>query len=251
MVDHGGFRRDFMRASSSVHDRATDSVNASAPLTAGELKRDLLVVPPEMPRSPPAPAAANDHIACFYDWAYWLYPLVDCFCSSGRRRLIHRINQAPAGRLLEVGVGPGRHLCHYRGHEVVAIDCSPRMVASCRRQSSNADVRQMDGERLDFPAASFEYVVLCHVLSVTSNPARMLAEAHRVLRSRGQVFVLNHETPANAWRHVEWIFQPVARGLRFRSWFRLEEVPGVERFRKRKSLLGGVLGLMKAYSLEK
>lgn len=193
----------------------------------------------------------HNPIGRFYDRVCALYPLVDVFCAPGRRRLIEQINQFPAGHLLEIGVGPGRHLKHYRGHRITAIDCSERMVASCRRQCPGADVRQMDGERLAFADASFDHVALCHVLSVTPNPAKMLAEAHRVLRAGGRLFVLNHETPANAWRHVDAVLAPFAARLRFRSWFRLRALPGVERFRALRSAGRGVCGLMATYSLEK
>jgi len=195
--------------------------------------------------------AGNQRVARFYDRAGWLYPLVDCFCAAGRRRLIAQINAAPAGQLLEVGVGPGRHLRHYRRHEITAIDCSPRMVARCHRHAPDTEVRLMDGERLEFPAASFDYVALCHVLSVTTDPARLLAETHRVLRPGGTLFVLNHETPFNAWRHVDALLAPVAGWLRFRSRFRLMAIAGVERFRVRPLEAGGLFGLMHAYSLEK
>lgn len=193
----------------------------------------------------------NSRIGRFYDYAYWLYPLVDVFCAQGRRRLIERINCEPAGRLLEVGVGPGRHLGSYRGHHVTAIDCSATMVASSRRHAPGADIRQMDGERLEFPAACFDYVVLAHVLSVTGNPQRMLAEAHRVLRPGGRLFVLNHETPAHAWRHVEALVAPVAAVLRFRSQFRVDAIAGVDRFHRCRLPITGACGLMAAYSLQK
>lgn len=193
----------------------------------------------------------NLRIASFYDRFGWLYPLADGFCAPGRRRLIEHVNREPAGQLLEIGVGPGWHLPYYRGHQVTAIDCSTRMVASSRRCSPRAVVRQMDGERLDFADASFDYAILCHVLSVTENPAAMLAEARRVLRPGGRLFILNHETPANAWRHVDALLEPLARRLRFRSWFRIEAIAGVEQFRLRRLRAGGLFGLMQAYSLEK
>ena len=194
--------------------------------------------------------SANLRAASFYDQFGWLYPLIDFFCAPGRGRLIAQINREPAGRLLEIGVGPGSHLRYYRGHHLTAIDCSARMVARSRRQRPDAIVRQMDGERMDFSDASFDYVTLCHVLSVTENPAAMLAEARRVLRPGGRLFVVNHETPANAWRHVEALFVPLARHLHFRPRFRIEDIDGVEGFRLRR--LGvGLFGLMAAYSLEK
>jgi phosphatidylethanolamine/phosphatidyl-N-methylethanolamine N-methyltransferase len=125
------------------------------------------------------------------------------------------------------------------------------MVSSSRYYSPGTDVWQMDGEELNFPDASYDYVTLCHVLSVTADPIRMLAEAYRVLRPGGRLFVLNHETPTNAWRHMDNILIPLAGWLRFRSWFRLEDISGVERFRKKRLESGGLFGLMNAYSLEK
>lgn len=199
----------------------------------------------------PLVTLGNAPVASFYDRVAWLYPLVDWFCSPGRRNLIEHINREPTGRLLEIGVGPGRHLRLYRTHEITAIDCSVAMVDRARRHAPNAAVRRMDGERLDFPDASFDYVVLCHVLSVTADPARMLAEVHRVLRPRGRLFVLNHETPPTAWRYVDALLAPLARRLRFQSRFRVEHIHGIGRFRTRRLAAGTGLGLMNAYSFEK
>ena len=193
----------------------------------------------------------NHAAARFYDRVYALYPLVDLFCAPGRRRLIEKINRYPVGRLLEVGVGPGRQLGLYLQHQVAAIDCSPRMVAGCRRRFPSMDIRQMDGENLNFPDESFDYVTLFHVMSVTADPGQMLREVHRVLRPGGRSFVLNHETPSHRWRNVDRMLIPLARQLHFRSWFRLEEVPGIDRFRVKPLEVGGVFGLMRAHLLEK
>lgn len=193
----------------------------------------------------------NRRVARFYDWAHPLYPLVDLFCGGGRRRLIAEINRHPPGRLLEIGVGLGRHLLLYRGHTVAVVDCSPAMISSCRRVAPEVEARVMDGEQLAFPAGFFDYVVLCHVLSVTTDAARLLREVHRVLRPGGRAFVLNHETPAGPWRHVERLAEPVARWLRFRAWFRLREVAGLARFRCVRLPISGCGGLMRAHLLEK
>jgi phosphatidylethanolamine/phosphatidyl-N-methylethanolamine N-methyltransferase len=197
------------------------------------------------------PHGSNGEVARFYDWAGCFYPMIDLFCASARRQLIHEINRQPTGKLLEIGVGPGRHLRFYREHDITAIDCSARMVASCRRCAPSIATRHMDGEQLDYPDAWFDYVTLFHVLSVTANPTRMLAEARRVVRPGGRIFILNHETPANAWQHIDAMLIPLARWLRFRSWFRLKDIAGIERFRCRPLGLRGGFGLMNAYSLEK
>ncbi|MEY4488623.1 MAG: hypothetical protein RIQ79_1131 [Verrucomicrobiota bacterium] len=193
----------------------------------------------------------NARIARFYNQVFFLYPLVDFFCAPGRRRLIEHINREPVGRLLEIGVGPGRHLPLYLHHAVTAIDCSAKMVSISRRNSPATPVRRMDGEALCFPDESFDYVTLCHVLSVTTLPEALLAEVHRVLRTGGRLFVLNHETPTHVWRHVDALLIPFSALLRFRSWFRLKDIPMAARFRITSLALGRGYGLMKAYSLEK
>lgn len=192
----------------------------------------------------------NRRTARFYDRVAWLYPLVDWFCRHGRRRLIEHINREPRGRVLEIGVGPGGHLHHYRGHEVIAIDCSPAMIERCRRCAPGVAAHVMDGERLTFASASFDYVVLCHVLSVTAHPERMLAEARRIVRPGGRIFVLNHETPANAWSHLERLAAPLARLLCFRSVFRVAQIPGAAGFRVQLLEARSGCGLMNAYRLE-
>lgn len=215
---------------------------------------DPLSVPAPMPALSIPPLdiqPGNRRVARFYDWAHVLYPLVDVFCDGGRRRLIAEINQHPPGALLEIGVGPGRHLPLYRGHAVTVVDCSAAMIASCRRVAPGVEARVMDGEELAFPERSFDYVVLCHVLSVTTDASRLMAEVHRVLRPGGRVFVLNHETPTGPWRHLERLAMPVADWLRFRSWFRLGEVAGLERFRCTQLEIRGCCGLMRAHLLEK
>jgi len=204
-----------------------------------------------MPSPAPDLRSANGRVARFYDWFFWLYPVVECFCGPGRLRLVRRIGRLPPGRLLEIGVGPGRHLRHLSGHRVTAVDCSARMVALSRRLSPLADIRQMDGERLEFPDASFDYVLLSHVLSVTAHPGRMLAEAHRVLRPGGRLLVLNHVTPDGAWGHLDRALMPLARRLCYRSCFRLESIPGWERFHGKCLEFKGLFGLMRAYSWEK
>lgn len=193
----------------------------------------------------------NRRVARFYDCAFPLYPLVDLCCGGGRRRLIAEINRYPAGRLLEIGVGPGRHIPFYRGHAVTAVDCSAAMVASCQRVAPEVETLVMDGEELAFSAECFDYVVLCHVLSVTTDARRLLAEVYRVLRPGGRVFVLNHETPMSPWRHLDRLAVPVAKWLRFHSWFRLGGVAGVERFRCTRLGIRGCVGLMRAHLLEK
>lgn len=166
----------------------------------------------------------NQSTAAFYDWARWLYPLVEPFLSSTRRRLVTAVNESTPGKLLEIGVGTATHLTDYRAAQVTGVDVSPGMVQMAQEQSKSidGDVKVMDGEALEFGDSSFDQVVMAYVLSVTAHPERMLAEAWRVLKPGGVAFILNHETSASP----HGLVSRVRRWLRLRAQFRLADIPG-------------------------
>lgn len=83
------------------------------------------------------------------------------------------------------------------------------------------DIRlhEMDGESLAFADGSFDFVVLPYVLSVTPNPARLVAEVRRVCRKGGVILILNHFTGSHFWWLLERIARPMADRIGFRSDF--------------------------------
>ncbi len=95
-------------------------------------------------------------------------------------------------RVLEVGCGTGpiaRVLAAWpRIGEVVGVDPSPYLIDKARRLSSgvpNVVFEVGDGKALGFKEASFDVVVLHTLLTHVLEPAAVLGEAHRVLRSGG------------------------------------------------------------------
>lgn len=166
----------------------------------------------------------NSSTGAFYNWARWFYPVVEPFLSRARSRLTAAVNEHPSGELLEIGVGTGSHLGVYRASYVTGVDISPGMVGMASRQASRtgAEVVAMDGEALDFSDAAFDRVVMAFVLSVTAHPERMLAEAWRVLRPGGFVFILNHETRPG----LPNLVLGMRSWLRLRSRFNLADIPG-------------------------
>ena len=166
----------------------------------------------------------NQRIARFYNWSRHLYPLVEPFLRSAKRKLIAAVNEHSPGTLLDIGVGKGTHLSDYRAHHVTGVDVSPGMIgmATPHAQSIGATLKVMDGETLEFADASFNRVVMAFVLSVTAHPDQMLAEAWRVLQPGGLMFVLNHETASNPPALVSL----TRRLLHLRSRFMLAEIPG-------------------------
>lgn len=88
-------------------------------------------------------------------------------------------------RLLEVGCGSGEMLQRLRGFgwDVLGQDVDPGAVAHGRKRG--LEVRQGSLESLDLPAASFDAIVMSHVLEHLYDPIGLLNECHRLLKPGG------------------------------------------------------------------
>ncbi len=116
----------------------------------------------------------------------------------------HRVMHlhAPSGsqRALDVGCGNGDLMdrLEQRGWEVVGIDLDENAVAAAK--SRGLDARTGDLASQQFPDASFDAITLSHVIEHVPDPAALLAECCRILRSDGTLVVL---TPnARSWGHA-------------------------------------------------
>jgi SAM-dependent methyltransferase len=130
----------------------------------------------------------------------------------------------PPGDWLDVGAGSGVHREIFSGRAVryVGVDPQPR----------GPGLIPATGERLPFPAASFETVVISEVLEHVPVPETVLREAARVLKPEGRLLVTvpfvfyEHEAPHDYGRFT----RHGLRALLERSGFevlRLEPVCGV------------------------
>ncbi|MEZ5796591.1 MAG: methyltransferase domain-containing protein [Paracoccaceae bacterium] len=150
------------------------------------------------------------------------------------RRHVARLVKAGGGALLEVGVGTGLALRDYAPSvTVTGIDLSPDMLERARekvaeeRLSNVVALRQMDAGAMDFPAASFDFVVALHILSVVAEPRRVMAEIARVCRPGGMVLIVNHfSREAGVLAHAARLAAPVTRRIGWHSDFRRAEVMG-------------------------
>lgn len=95
---------------------------------------------------------------------------------------------------------------------------------AARFKHERVELLLMDGEDLLFPAGSFDYVVISHVLAVTKNPDQLVNQIYKVLKPGGKLFILNHFTPDNWLRYVDWAFQPLSSLFHFKSSFHLTDV---------------------------
>ncbi len=96
-------------------------------------------------------------------------------------------------RLLEIGCGIGTDLVRFArgGARVTGIDLAERSVelARCNAALHGAETSGLcvgDGEALPFPDRRFDAVYAHGVIQYAADPARLVAEAHRVLKPGGE-----------------------------------------------------------------
>ncbi len=149
----------------------------------------------------------------------------------GRRRAVEYINTL-SGSVLEVGVGTGLSLQHYKPDlQVTGIDFSAQMLAKAKDKvqllglKHVAALRQMDARTLQFPDNSFGTIAAMHVLSVVPEPQRVMSEIARVLRPGGRAVITNHFVRTKGvLAFLERISAPFANTIGWHSDFDIETV---------------------------
>lgn len=102
----------------------------------------------------------------------------------------------PSGEVLDVGCGPGHVAMRLAeiapGLRVTGVDISPAMVEIAARHAEERGLagrvgfREGDVQAMPFPDRQFDLVVSTFSLHHWPDPAKGLAEIHRVLRPSGQ-----------------------------------------------------------------
>jgi len=104
---------------------------------------------------------------------------------------------------------------------VTGIDLSQPMLEVARKRIERKgwkhfELHEMNAEILDFPDESFDIVTAFHVVTVVSNPNKMMAEITRVLKPGGRLLIINHFRSRRKWiakvidradsvtRHLGW-----------------------------------------------
>jgi phosphatidylethanolamine/phosphatidyl-N-methylethanolamine N-methyltransferase len=155
--------------------------------------------------------------------------------APGRRRAVEAVNRlsATAGRrVLEVGVGTGLALPHYRPElEVVGIDLSREMLLKARervaaeRLGAVHGLLEMDAESMAFADGSFDIAVAMFTASVVPDAKRLFAEMARVVRPGGQLLFVNHFAADAGFRWwLERSTAPLARILGWHPDFKLSDL---------------------------
>lgn len=180
-----------------------------------------------------APVAALDAESIREAYRRWagVYDTVFGGVSSfGRKRAVAAVNRLPGRDVLEVGVGTGLALPHYRpDKQITGIDLSAEMLCQARARVAEQRLRgvrallEMDAEDTTFPDASFDTAVAMFVASVVPNPRRLLAEMRRVVRPGGNLLFVNHFAARRGPRWwVERAMAPASRALGWHPDFAME-----------------------------
>lgn len=133
------------------------------------------------------------------------------------REALRLADLRPSSRIVDVAAGPGTltRLAARAGHDVVAIDFSPLMIAELQGRlraeglSSQVDARQGDGQRLAFADASFDAGFSMFGLMFFPDRDAGLRELFRVVRPGTPVIVSSWGSP-DRFPHTEVAFAAMA-----------------------------------------
>ena len=119
----------------------------------------------------------------------------------GRRHLVRRLILRLSGpaddrRILDAGCGTGGTLDAVADlGEAWGVDISPDALDFCRERG-HTNLKLCPAEALDFPDASFDFVLSCDVLEHLEDDGQALREIRRVLRPGGYGIIT---VPAHKW----------------------------------------------------
>lgn len=140
---------------------------------------------------------------------------------------IERSHQGAGVRVLDIGCGAGflSNRLATRGWNVVGLDASEGSLAVAARRDNTRSVRYELGDACELPFGDESFDVACAMdfLEHVEDPARVIAEAARVLRPGGLFFFHTFNRTLLAWlvviKGVEWFVKNTPRNLHVLSLF--------------------------------
>ena len=133
----------------------------------------------------------------------------------GLRRQRARLCQTASGRVLEVAIGTGLNIAHYRkASTVIGVDYDRGMLRKAIPRTWEAatpvELVTADANALPFPEATFDSVVIALSLCTIPDPGAALEEFNRVAVPGAQLHFLEHVRSGNtSWAKMQDRFAPL------------------------------------------
>ena len=167
---------------------------------------------------------SSAHQAGFYERRILPW-LIDCACGlPAVERQRAKVVPLASGRVLEIGIGTGRNLRHYKVGQVdslLGLDPSLAWHPLAKRRLATIDLPveplALSAETIPLDDASVDSVVCTYTLCTIPDPQAALAEFRRVLKPTGKLLFSEHGLAPDAtvrrWQHrIEPIWKPFAGG---------------------------------------
>jgi len=157
-------------------------------------------------------------------WAHFYDVFWPTIVRRRTARAISRMYIRPGESVLDVGVGTGLALpCYPKHARITGIDLSEGML---RRANARAKENGMswvnlalgNALELPFPDDAFDHVLISHVVTVVSDPVKLVEEVRRVCKPGGQMIIINHFRSSNRFiAMLEKWFCPISQHLGWKS----------------------------------
>ncbi|HUE17286.1 MAG TPA: class I SAM-dependent methyltransferase [Planctomycetaceae bacterium] len=169
------------------------------------------------------PQPPREMIDCFYPPSYYgitgakFVPMVEALVRLVGARHVRMLSRGlpPGARVLDVGCGRGVLLSSLadRGFEVHGFEINAAAAAAA---DPRASIRiGSDLEDAGYAAASFDEVIVWHVLEHLPDPRRTLQEIGRILKPGGRLIVAvpNYSSVQARWSGAAWFHLDLPRHL--------------------------------------
>jgi len=136
-------------------------------------------------------------------WSYFYDLFWPTIVRRRTERAIEQMQVQPGERVLDIGIGTGLALpCYPRQARITGVDLSEGMLRRAHRrvQQDNmtwVNLALANALELPFDDDAFDHVMLSHVITVVSDPVKLIEETRRVCKAGGQIVIINHFRSTN------------------------------------------------------
>jgi len=137
----------------------------------------------------------------FINWILGLFGrMVTAFKESEILRHASRTNNVKL-KILDIGCGSGEFLANLssKSFEKYGQEINPQGLEMCRHR--NIEVINKELKESGLTADSFDVITMWHVLEHLDNPAQLLMEAHRILKSNGVLIISTPNTDSVGFKY--------------------------------------------------